>query len=42
MIIAAYGTVEVGEPRPKPALVFVDRNNAIAEIKSRELQGVGA
>jgi aspartate 1-decarboxylase len=42
VIIAAYGTVEVGEPRPKPALVFVDRNNAIAEIKSRELQGVGA
>ncbi len=42
VIIAAYGTVEVGEPRPKPALVFVDGDNAVAEIKSRELQGVGA
>ncbi len=42
VIIAAYGTVEVGEPRPQPALVFVDGKNAIAEIKERELQGVGA
>ena len=42
VIIAAYGTVEVGEPRTRPALVFVDRKNAIAEIKDRELQGVGA
>ncbi|HET9793036.1 MAG TPA: aspartate 1-decarboxylase [Thermoanaerobaculia bacterium] len=42
VIVAAYGTVEVGEPRPRPALVFVDRKNAIAEIKTRELQGVGA
>jgi aspartate 1-decarboxylase len=42
VIIAAYGTVEVGEPHPKPALVFVDRQNAIAEIKARELQGVSA
>ena len=42
VIIAAYGTVEVGEPRTRPALVFVDGHNAIAEIKERELQGVGA
>lgn len=42
VIIAAYGTVEVGEPRPQPALVFVDGDNAIAGIKARELQGVGA
>jgi len=42
VIVAAYGTVEVGEPRRGPALVFVDRKNAIAEIKTRELQGVGA
>ena len=42
VIIAAYGTVEVGEPKHQPALVFVDRQNAIAEIKDRELQGVGA
>jgi aspartate 1-decarboxylase len=40
VIVAAYGTVEVGEPRPKPALVFVDRKNAIVEIKAREHQGV--
>ena len=42
VIIAAYGTVEVGEPRSQPALVFVDGDNAIAGIKARELQGVGA
>lgn len=42
VIIAAYGTVEVGEPRKDPALVFVDRKNAIVEIKARELQGVSA
>ena len=42
VIVAAYGTVEVGEPRRDPALVFVDRKNAIAEIKARELQGVSA
>jgi aspartate 1-decarboxylase len=42
VIIAAYGTVEVGEPRPAPALVFVDRKNAVSEIKVRELQGVSA
>lgn len=42
VIIAAYGTVEVGEPRVEPALVFVDRKNAVAEIKARELQGVSA
>jgi aspartate 1-decarboxylase len=42
VIVAAYGTVEVGEPRPKPALVFVDRKNAIVEIKAREHQGVSA
>jgi len=42
VIIAAYGTVEVGEPHSKPALVFVDRNNAIAEVKAREIQGVSA
>jgi aspartate 1-decarboxylase len=42
VIVAAYGTVEVGEPRPMPALVFVDRKNAIAEVKARELQGVSA
>ena len=41
VIVAAYGTVEVGEAH-RPALVFVDRDNAIAEIKTRELQGVGA
>jgi aspartate 1-decarboxylase len=42
VIVAAYGTVEVGEPRRDPALVFVDRKNAVAEIKARELQGVSA
>lgn len=42
VIVAAYGTVEVGEPRRAPALVFVDRKNAVAEIKARELQGVSA
>ena len=42
VIIAAYGTVEVGEPRRKPALVFVDGKNAIAEGKAREFQGVSA
>jgi aspartate 1-decarboxylase len=42
VIIAAYGTVEVGEPRPAPALVFVDRKNAIAQVKTSELQGVSA
>ena len=42
VIIAAYGTVEVGERRPSPALVFVDRKNAIAEVKTHELQGVSA
>lgn len=42
VIIAAYGTVEVGEPRSKPALVFVDGKNGIAEVKAREVQGVSA
>jgi aspartate 1-decarboxylase len=42
VIIAAYGTVEVGEPHRKPALVFVDGKNAIAEVKAREVQGVSA
>lgn len=42
LIVAAYGTVEVGEPRPSPALVFVDGANAIAEVKTREFQGVSA
>jgi aspartate 1-decarboxylase len=42
VIIAAYGTVEVGEPRVFPKLVFVDGANAIAEVKHRELQGVSA
>jgi len=42
VIIAAYGTVEVGEPRPAPSLVFVDRRNAIAQLKAVELQGVSA
>jgi aspartate 1-decarboxylase len=42
VIVAAYGTVEVGEPRTEPALVFVDGKNAIVEIKARELQGVSA
>jgi len=42
VIIAAYGTVEVGEPRRKPALVFVDGRNEIAEVKAREVQGVSA
>ena len=42
VIIAAYGTVEVGEPRREPALVFVDRSNAITEVKAREIQGVTA
>jgi len=42
VIIAAYGTVEVGERRPEPSLVFVDRSNAITEVKTRESQGVSA
>ena len=42
VIIAAYGTVEVGERRVAPRLVFVDGANAIAEVKHRELQGVSA
>lgn len=42
VIIAAYGTVEVAEPRREPALVFVDRSNAIVEVKAREIQGVTA
>ena len=42
VIIAAYGTVDVGERRPAPSLVFVDRHNAIAEVKTHELQGVSS
>ena len=42
VIIAAYGTIEVGEPRPAPKLVFVDAQNAVKEMKDRELQGVSA
>ena len=40
--IDEYDRVEVGEPRRKPALVFVDGKNAIAEVKAREFQGVSA
>jgi len=40
VIVAAYGTVEVGEPRPAPRLVFVDERNRVAETKEREIQGV--
>jgi aspartate 1-decarboxylase len=42
VIIAAYGTIEVGEPRPRPRLVFVDARNRVAQVKERELQGVSA
>ncbi len=42
VIVAAYGVVEVGEPNPRPRLVFVDGRNRIAEVKDRELQGVSA
>jgi aspartate 1-decarboxylase len=40
VIVAAYGTVEVGEPRPAPRLVFVDERNRVVETKEREIQGV--
>jgi aspartate 1-decarboxylase len=42
VIVAAYGQVEVGEPNPRPRLVFVDARNRVAEIKQREFQGVSA
>ena len=42
VIVAAYGTVEVGEPKPKPQLVFVDARNRISQMKERELQGISA
>lgn len=42
VIIAAYGTVDVGEPRPAPRLVFVDSSNRVGELKTHELQGVSA
>jgi aspartate 1-decarboxylase len=42
VIIAAYGTVEVGEPRKAPKLVFVDEANRVSKLKERELQGVSA
>jgi aspartate 1-decarboxylase len=42
VIVAAYGTVEVGEPKPGPRLVFVDALNRVAQVKERELQGVPA
>jgi aspartate 1-decarboxylase len=42
VIIAAYGTVEVGEPRRAPKLVFVDARNRVSQVKERELQGVSA
>ena len=42
VIVAAYGTVEVGEPRVAPKLVFVDRKNRVSQLKERELQGVSA
>jgi aspartate 1-decarboxylase len=42
VIIAAYGTVGAGEERPAPRLVFVDAKNRVAELKTREIQGVSA
>jgi aspartate 1-decarboxylase len=42
VIVAAYGSVEVGEPRVAPKLVFVDRQNRVSQLKERELQGVTA
>ena len=38
VIIAAYGTVEVGEPKPAPRLVFVDARNRVAQLKEREAE----
>jgi len=40
VIIAAYGTVEVGELRPEPRLIFVDQKNRFVGRKPREIQGV--
>ena len=42
VIVAAYGTVEVGEARPGPRLVFVDESNRVAQTRDREIQGVMA
>ena len=42
VIVAAYGTLDVGERTPPPRLVFVDGRNAVREIKTREVQGVSA
>lgn len=42
VIVAAYGTIDVGEPRKAPRLVFVDERNRVAALKERELQGVSA
>jgi aspartate 1-decarboxylase len=42
LIIAAYGAVEIGEPRPAPRVLFLDSRNRVTEVKSRELQGVTA
>ena len=42
VIVAAYGSVEVGEARPAPRLVFVDARNRVSQLKERELQGVSA
>jgi aspartate 1-decarboxylase len=42
VIIAAYGSIEVGQKRPEPRLVFVDEGNRTSELKTRELQGASA
>ncbi|MGH9441001.1 MAG: aspartate 1-decarboxylase [Thermoanaerobaculia bacterium] len=42
VIVAAYGSVEVGEPRTAPRLVFVDARNRVSQLKETELQGVSA
>lgn len=42
VIIAAYGTLDVGERTPAPRLVFVDERNAVREVKAGEVQGVSA
>jgi aspartate 1-decarboxylase len=42
VIIAAYGTLDIGERTPPPRLVFVDERNAVRQLKTREIQGVTA